>query len=81
MSTLLDAAARVVMAYTLPPDMVPALGTLLYAATTVVLLVVVNVLYIASGVHDPDSLLYQSEPSPRVPVRGLSTSRTSGSNA
>ena len=66
--TLLDAAARVVMAYTLPPDMVPALGTLLYAATTVVLLVVVNVLYIASGVYDPDSLLYQSEPSPRVPV-------------
>jgi hypothetical protein len=35
---------------------------------TVVLLVVVNVLYIASGAYDPDSLLYRSEPSLRVPV-------------
>jgi len=69
------------MAYTLPPDMVPALGTVLYAATTLVLLVVVNVLYIASGVYDPDSPFYQSEPSPRVPVRDLSTSTTFGSKA
>ena len=34
--TLLDAAVRVVMAYTLPPDSVPALNTALYVVTTAV---------------------------------------------
>ena len=58
--TLGDAAARVVMAYTLPPDVVPALGTALYAATTVFLLIVVTVLYIASGAYNLRSRLYQA---------------------
>jgi hypothetical protein len=44
--TLADAALRVVMAYTLPIDSVPALGTALYAATAVVLIVVNNVYYV-----------------------------------
>lgn len=34
--TLVDAAARVIMAYTLPPDAVPALYTALYAVTSIV---------------------------------------------
>ena len=44
--TLGDSALRVVMAYTLPVDEVPALGTALYAVTSGVLLVVTNVYYV-----------------------------------
>ena len=47
--TLADAAARVVMAYTLPVDLVPALSTALYLATSVVLLVAVNIYYARAG--------------------------------
>src|SRR5918998_387307 len=47
--TLADAAARVVMAYTLPVDLVPALSTALYLATSGVLLVAVNVYYARAG--------------------------------
>jgi hypothetical protein len=47
--TLADAVARVVMAYTLPVDLVPALSTALYVATSVVLLVAVNVYYARAG--------------------------------
>ncbi|RKS79902.1 intracellular septation protein A [Motilibacter peucedani] len=54
---LTDAAARVVAAYTLPPDSVPALGLALYAVTLVVLNVVTSVYYVASGVYDPRSPL------------------------
>jgi len=61
--SLADAALRVVMAYTLPADVVPALGTALYAGTSAVLIVITTVYYIASGVYDPDSPLYrQLEP-------------------
>jgi len=61
--SLADAALRVVMAYTLPADVVPALGTALYAGTSAVLIVITTVYYIASGVYDPDSPLYrQFEP-------------------
>lgn len=49
--TLLDAALRVVMAYTLPIDEVPALSTGLYAATATVLVVVNNVYYIVVRVR------------------------------
>jgi hypothetical protein len=55
-----DAVLRVVMAYTLPPDSVPALGTALYAATTVVLILGNNIYYLASRVGNPYSKLYQS---------------------
>jgi hypothetical protein len=55
---LADSVARVVMAYTLPVDTVPALGTALYAGTSVVLIVVTNVYYIATGLYDSRSRLY-----------------------
>jgi hypothetical protein len=47
--TLADAAARVAMAYTLPVDLVPALSTALYLATSALLLVGVNLYYARAG--------------------------------
>lgn len=43
--TLMDAAGRAVMAYTLPVDLVPILSGGLYVVTTVVLVVVTNVYF------------------------------------
>lgn len=57
---LLDAALRVLMACTLRPDVVPALGLGLYAVTMVVLNAVVNVYYVRCRIHDP-----------RAPIRAL----------
>lgn len=54
---LLDAALRVVLAYTMPPDLVPALGLGLYVVTMVVVNLVVNVYYVRCRVHDPRSPL------------------------
>lgn len=59
--TITDAVVRVVMAYTLPADEVPGLGTVLVLVTSVVLIVVTNVYYIASGVFDRSSRLYRAE--------------------
>lgn len=42
----IDAAARVIMAYTLPHDDVPALSTALYFVTVIALNIVTNVFYI-----------------------------------
>ena len=67
--TMLDALLRVLMAYTLPADTVPALSTALYAATTFVLIVVTNLVYIAFGVHDPRSRLYAGVPAEFVTTR------------
>ena len=47
--TLLDAVARVAMAYTLPPDLVPGLNLAMYVATAVVLNVVTTVVYVRAG--------------------------------
>jgi hypothetical protein len=47
--TLLDAVARVVMAYTLPADLVPGLNLAMYVGTAVVLNVVTTVVYIRAG--------------------------------
>jgi PPOX class probable F420-dependent enzyme len=55
---LADAAVRVAMAYTLPVDVVPALGTALYGATSVVLIGITNVYYFRSGLYDRRSALY-----------------------
>jgi hypothetical protein len=60
--TLLDALLRVMLAYTLPADTVPALSTALYAVTTLVLIVVTNLVYIYFGVHDRRSKLYAEAP-------------------
>lgn len=47
--TLVDAAARVVLAYTLPADVVPGLNLAMYVATAVVLNVVTTVVYVRAG--------------------------------
>jgi hypothetical protein len=47
--TVADAVARVLMAYTLPVDLVPALSTALYLVTSAGLLVAVNVYYAGAG--------------------------------
>ena len=47
--TLLDAVARVVMAYTLPADSVPGLNLVMYLVTAVVLNVVTTVVYVRAG--------------------------------
>ena len=56
--TLVDSVLRIVMAYTLPSDLVPALGTVLYAGTSVVLIAVTSIYYAASGIYNPTSPLY-----------------------
>ena len=56
---LLDAALRVVFAYTLPPDVVPATATAMFAITSVVLIVVTNAYYLCCGVFDRRSALYR----------------------
>lgn len=58
---LADAAGRVVMAFTFPPDVVPALATALYVVTLVVLNVGVNLYYITCGVFNPRSRLYEHD--------------------
>ena len=55
---LADAVVRVVMAYSLPVDAVPALNTVLYVVTTLLLIVVTNVYYAISGLYDGRSALY-----------------------
>jgi hypothetical protein len=55
---LADSALRVVMAYTLPVDAVPALGTALYLVTSLVLIIITNVYYVISGLYDRSSRLY-----------------------
>lgn len=62
---LADSAVRVVMAYTLPVDAVPALGTALYLITSLVLVVITNVYYIASGLYNHRSRLYAPLREPR----------------
>lgn len=67
--TPLDAALRVVMAYTLPPDLVPALGTALAVATSVVLVVVSTIFYEVSGDYRRDSALCRPLELPKLPTR------------
>ncbi len=46
------------MVYTLPVGAAPALGTALYLVTSLVLIVITNVHYIASGLCNRRSCLY-----------------------
>ncbi|QIS18231.1 VC0807 family protein [Nocardia terpenica] len=55
-----DAVVRVLMAYSLPVDTVPALSTPMYTVTSVVLLIVTNTYYRFAGLFDGDSALYAS---------------------
>lgn len=57
----LDAVARVVMAFSLPADIVPGLGTGLYVATLVVLNIVVNAYYVGAGVFARNGRLYEAD--------------------
>ena len=59
---LVDAALRVVMAWTLPADEVPGLATALYAVVAVVLNLVTHAYYTACRVHDPRSPLFRPGP-------------------
>jgi hypothetical protein len=55
---LTDAVLRVVIAYRLPIDAVPGIGTAMYLATSVVILVITNMFYVLSGLFSPRSALY-----------------------
>ncbi len=55
---LIDAVLRVLMAYTLSPDSVPALGSALAVATSLVLIVITNICYFRAGLFDGASALY-----------------------
>jgi hypothetical protein len=59
LGTLADSAARVAMAYTLPVDLVPALSSVLYLATSVVIVAATNIHFIAAGVFNPSSAMYR----------------------
>ncbi|MEP6560649.1 MAG: hypothetical protein ABJD68_06175 [Nakamurella sp.] len=58
---LADAVLRVVFAYTLPADVVPALATGLYAATSLLLIVVTNAYYLLCGVQNRRSALFEKD--------------------
>ncbi|MDN5913960.1 MAG: hypothetical protein L0I76_02385 [Pseudonocardia sp.] len=60
LGTPLDSVLRIVLAYSAPPDLVPALGAALYAGTSAMLIVTTNVYYAASGVYRPDSAPYRA---------------------
>jgi hypothetical protein len=68
---LTDALLRVVMAYRLPIDTVPGLGTLLYLVTSAVLIIVTNVCYIVGGLYNPYSRLYAPLLSTRPDLRRI----------
>lgn len=55
---LCDAVARVVMAYNLPVDTVPALSLPLYTTTSIVLILLTNIYYRLVGLFDGQSPLY-----------------------
>jgi len=67
---LVDAVLRVLMAYKLPVDEVPALGTALYVATSATLIVIANIYYFMTGLLNRRSALYAplaaSEPAGEV---------------
>ena len=55
---LVDAVLRVILAYSLEPDSVPAVTTAMYLATNLVLIILGNAHYIASGMPNPRSALF-----------------------
>lgn len=56
---LLDAAVRIVMAYTLPGDVVPGLGAAQYGVFLVLMQVVLNAYLIPTGLYNRYSRLYR----------------------
>lgn len=57
----IDAGLRIFFAYTVNPDLVPALTTAMYLGTNVVLIIISNVFYISSGIFNPRSALFETE--------------------
>ena len=57
----LDAGLRVFFAYTINPDIVPALTTAMYLGTNVALIIISNVFYISSGIFNPHSALFATD--------------------
>lgn len=69
LALLVDSAIRVMMAYALPVDTVPALGTVLYVGTSLVLIVITNVYYNLAGLYKPGSAVYATPTAPaRAPL-------------
>ncbi|MEU4579885.1 VC0807 family protein [Nonomuraea sp. ATR24] len=69
---LLDAAARVAIAYTLPVDLVRAAGLGLYVAMTLLAVLATNVHYFATGLFNGWSALYAPIRERSLPVTGPS---------
>lgn len=65
---VLDCGLRILMAYTLPVDTVPALSAALSAATSAALIAVANIYYQATGAARKGSSFYAALPAAR-PVR------------
>ncbi|RAX50182.1 hypothetical protein DQ353_06725 [Arthrobacter sp. AQ5-05] len=55
---LLDAVLRVILAYSLEPDPVPAVTTAMHLATNLVLILLSNAFHIASGMPNPRCILF-----------------------
>ncbi len=74
---LADAGVRVLLAYTVPPDRVPALGAALFGATAVVVNLATHAHYASCGVHDPRSPLRRAGDAARArPGDGTSAATT-----
>ncbi len=74
---LADAGVRVLLAYTVPPDRVPALGAALFGATAVVVNLATYAHYASCGVHDPRSPLRRAGDAARArPGDGTSAATT-----
>ncbi|PQZ92185.1 hypothetical protein CQ018_11725 [Arthrobacter sp. MYb227] len=57
----LDAGLRSFFAYTINPDIVPALTTAMYLGTNIALIIISNIFYISSGIFNPHSALFATE--------------------
>lgn len=64
---LLDCGLRILMAYTLPVDSVPLLSTALSAATSVLLIIAVNIYYQVTGAARKWSSFYAAAPAGPAP--------------
>ncbi len=65
---LTDAAARVVMSYTLPVSVVPGLGGALWPVTFVILQIVTNIYYHYAGLNHMLGARWLNRPSPPAPA-------------
>ncbi|WP_344949259.1 VC0807 family protein [Sphaerisporangium flaviroseum] len=64
---VLDAVVRVVMAYTLPVDVVPGLNAAQYVVFLLLMQVVTNLYLVPAGLYNPRSRVYEFDPEVPVP--------------